>query len=140
MYFREFLGNLTRGMYILNDDFHKESSTRYQDVHNLALELGTIKQDMALLQSSVNKLLGLPVTQNTSVSNPVVATTGSSVPLQQQQPCTGTGRHTQGPISNIYEPRHVISSNVVFWQVSTLMSLCSLILSLETPNDVRSVA
>ena len=126
-------------MYILNDDFHKESSTRYQDVHNIALELGTIKQDMALLQSNVNKLLGLPVTLNTSVSNPVVATTGSSVPLQQQQPCTGTGRHTQGPISHIYEPRHVISSNVVFWQVLTQMSLCSLLLSLETPNDCQSV-
>ena len=35
---------------------------------------------------------------------------------------------------------HVISNNVAFWQVLTQMSLCSLRLSLETPNGVRSVA
>ena len=31
---------------------------------------------------------------------------------------------------------HVISNNVVFSQVGTQSSLCSLLLSLETPNDV----
>ena len=40
----------------------------------------------------------------------------------------------------IYEPQHVISNNVVFWQVQAQMSLCSHLLSLETPNDVQSVA
>ena len=39
-----------------------------------------------------------------------------------------------------YEPRHVISKNVAFWQVLTETSLCSLSLSLETPNAVQSVA
>ena len=39
-----------------------------------------------------------------------------------------------------YEPWHVISNNVVYWQVLTQTSLCSLLLSLETPNDVESVA
>ena len=41
---------------------------------------------------------------------------------------------------NIIEPRHVTSNNVAFWQVLTQTSLCSLLLSLETPNDVQSVA
>ena len=39
-----------------------------------------------------------------------------------------------------FEPRHVISNNVAFSQVKTQMSLCSLLLNLETPYDVRSVA
>ena len=38
-----------------------------------------------------------------------------------------------------YEPWHVISSNVVFWQVQTQTCLCSLLLSLETPNYCQSV-
>ena len=38
------------------------------------------------------------------------------------------------------EPGHVISNNVAFRQVKTLTSLCSLLLSLETPNNVHSVA
>ena len=40
----------------------------------------------------------------------------------------------------IYELRHVISNNMAFWPVYTQTSLCSLLLSLETPNDVQSVA
>ena len=32
------------------------------------------------------------------------------------------------------EPRHVISNNVAFWQVQTQASLCSPVLSLETPS------
>ena len=40
----------------------------------------------------------------------------------------------------ISEPRHVIINNVAFGQVYTQTSLCSLLLSLETPNDVQSVA
>ena len=32
-----------------------------------------------------------------------------------------------------FEPRHVISKNVAFWQVFTQTSLCSLFFSLETP-------
>ena len=40
----------------------------------------------------------------------------------------------------INEPRHVISNNVAFWQVQTRTSLCSLLLSLETPNGVQLVA
>ena len=39
-----------------------------------------------------------------------------------------------------YEPRQEISNNVAFWQVKTQTSLGSLILSLETPIDVQSVA
>ena len=39
-----------------------------------------------------------------------------------------------------FEPVHVISNNVVFWHVQTPTSLCSLLLSLETPNGVQSVA
>ena len=38
------------------------------------------------------------------------------------------------------EPWHVISNNVVFWQVYTQTNLCSLFWSLETPNAVQSVA
>ena len=38
------------------------------------------------------------------------------------------------------EQGHVISNNVAFWQVQTQTSLCSLLLSLETPIDVQSVA
>ena len=38
------------------------------------------------------------------------------------------------------EPRHEISDNLTFWQVQTQTSLCSLLLSLETPNSVQSVA
>ena len=92
MYFREFLGNLTRGMYILNDDFHKESSTRYQDVHNLVLELNAVKNNMTSLQSQVNKLLGVPNTQNTSTTSPVTASPQSSI-TSQPQLCTGTGTY-----------------------------------------------
>ena len=40
----------------------------------------------------------------------------------------------------IYEPRHEISNNLTFWQVKTWTSLCSLLLSLESPNDASSVA
>ena len=40
----------------------------------------------------------------------------------------------------INEPRHVTSNNVVFLHLLTQTSLCSLFLSLETPNDVQSVA
>ena len=43
--------------------------------------------------------------------------------------------HTQ-----TYEPVHEISNNVAFWNVQAQTSLCSLLLSLETPNAVRSVA
>ena len=35
------------------------------------------------------------------------------------------------------ERRHVVSNNVAFCQVSTQMSLCSLLLSLETHHDAR---
>ena len=38
------------------------------------------------------------------------------------------------------ERQHMISNNLAFWQVLTQMSLCSLLLSLETPNAVQSVA
>ena len=37
-----------------------------------------------------------------------------------------------------YDARLVISNNVTFWQVQTQTSLCSLSLSLETPNDAQS--
>ena len=39
-----------------------------------------------------------------------------------------------------YEPRHVISNNVAFWQVLPQTSLRGILLILETPNDVQSVA
>ena len=35
---------------------------------------------------------------------------------------------------NINEPWHVISNNVAFLQLKTQTSLCSLLLSLETPS------
>ena len=38
------------------------------------------------------------------------------------------------------ESRHVIFNNVAFWDVKTQTSMCSLLLGLNTPNDVRSVA
>ena len=38
------------------------------------------------------------------------------------------------------EPWLLISNNLNFWQVRTRTSLCSLLLSLETPNCVQSVA
>ena len=34
----------------------------------------------------------------------------------------------------------MLFNNVVIWQMWTQTSLCSLLLSLETPNDVRAVA
>ena len=42
--------------------------------------------------------------------------------------------------SLIIEPRHEISNNLTFWQVYTQRSLCSLLLGLETPSGVQSVA
>ena len=39
-------------------------------------------------------------------------------------------------INKTNEPWHVISNNVEFWQVKTQTSLCSFLLSLETPNHV----
>ena len=42
-------------------------------------------------------------------------------------------------MSLITEPVHEISNNLT-WQMLTQTSLCSLLLSLETPNDVESVA
>ena len=41
---------------------------------------------------------------------------------------------------HVFEPQHVISNNVAFGQIETQTSLYCLILSLETPNDVQSVA
>ena len=49
-------------------------------------------------------------------------------------------RRTTETIKHIFEPWHVISNNVAFWQVLTQTSLWSLLLSLETPNYVQSVA
>ena len=43
-------------------------------------------------------------------------------------------------LENIFEPRHEISNNVAFRHEYTKTSLCSLLLSLETPNGVQSVA
>ena len=37
----------------------------------------------------------------------------------------------------IIEPQHLISNNVAFWQVKTQTSLCSIHLSLETPNGLQ---
>ena len=42
--------------------------------------------------------------------------------------------------TDIYEPWHVISNNVAFWHVKTRANMYSLLLNLETPNDVWSVA
>ena len=39
-----------------------------------------------------------------------------------------------------YEQWHVISNNVAFLHVWTQISLYSLLLGVETPNDVQSVA
>ena len=39
-----------------------------------------------------------------------------------------------------FGPVHEISNNVALWHVKTRPSLCSLLLSLETPNGVQSVA
>ncbi|KAK3585721.1 hypothetical protein CHS0354_020289 [Potamilus streckersoni] len=57
---REYLGNLTRGLYILNNEFHAEQVIRYQDVHRLVMELDGVKHNIAVLKSSLNQLLGLP--------------------------------------------------------------------------------
>ena len=43
-------------------------------------------------------------------------------------------------VGDEFELWHVISNNVAFWHVKTRTSLCSLFLSLETPNGVQSVA
>ena len=43
-------------------------------------------------------------------------------------------------VETLYEPRHEISNNVAFWHEWTYASLFSLLLSLETPNYVHSVA
>ena len=50
------------------------------------------------------------------------------------------GSETEGKLHYTFEPWHVISNNVAFRQVWTQTSLCSLLLSLETPDDVQSVA
>ena len=44
------------------------------------------------------------------------------------------------PCSTQNEPWHVIYNNVVIWHLYTQTSLCSLVLSLETPNAFQSVA
>ena len=40
----------------------------------------------------------------------------------------------------INEPVHAFSNNVAFWHVYTQTSLCSFLLSLETPKWIQSVA
>ena len=93
--FREFLGNLTRGLYILNDDFHKESNIRYKDVHNLVVSLDDVKAKMTALQTQVNQLMG--VTGNPAPAPTVKpgaqapAVTGTHAPSTNTGACVGTG-------------------------------------------------
>ena len=49
-------------------------------------------------------------------------------------------RYEDGFLSFLYEPVHEISNNVALWHVKTRTSICRLLLSLETPNGVQSVA
>ena len=46
----------------------------------------------------------------------------------------------QEKVNKTFEARHEISNNLTFLQVQTRTGLCSLLLSLETPNGVQSVA
>lgn len=62
------MANITQGLYILNDEFHRENMIRYQDVHKLVLELSTARNDIANLQTAVNALLGKNVTAAQIVS------------------------------------------------------------------------
>ena len=48
--------------------------------------------------------------------------------------------YTQATTKLAFEPVHEISNYVAFRHVQTRTNLCNLLLSLETPNDVRSVA
>ena len=52
----------------------------------------------------------------------------------------GGGGHTRCRLLVMSEPRQVISNHVAIWQVKIQTSLCSLLLSQETPNEVQSVA
>jgi len=59
VYDRQFLGNLTRGLYILNDEYRKEALDRSHDVHQLELGISQTKNSMTQLQDAVNKLLSI---------------------------------------------------------------------------------
>ena len=53
---------------------------------------------------------------------------------------TKTNKVDIGGILNISEPRHEISNNFDILTSVARTSLCSILLSLETPNSVQSVA
>ena len=90
--FREFLGNLTRGLYILNDDFHKESNIRYKDVHNLAVSLDDVKTKMTALQNQVNQLTGITnIAPTVNSGTAASAVTGTHAPKTNTASCVGTG-------------------------------------------------
>jgi hypothetical protein len=69
---RQYLANLTQGLYILNDEFHRENMIRYQDVHQLVLHLNTAKNDISNLQVAMNTLLS----QNATAAH-IVGSTGT---------------------------------------------------------------
>ncbi|KAH3734492.1 uncharacterized protein LOC127850665 [Dreissena polymorpha] len=56
-YDREYLRNITQGLYILNNDFHRENLIRYQDVHRLVLELNEARSNISTLGALVEALI-----------------------------------------------------------------------------------
>lgn len=60
---REFLNNLTRGVYDLGKSLHGEIAVRMNDVHRLVVELGGVQNKLGLLQSQINDLKGANATE-----------------------------------------------------------------------------
>lgn len=80
---REFINNLTRGLYDLGKSLHSEIAIRMDDVHRLVDELRGVQNNVALLQSQVDELKGVNVTGKTpQIIQPVQSCTSKIYALQ----------------------------------------------------------
>lgn len=74
---RDFINNLTHGIYDLGKSLHSEISIRMDDVHRLVVELRGVQNNLALLQSQIDQLRG----GNSTVAVPQI--------IQQTGNCKG---------------------------------------------------
>lgn len=74
---RDFINNLTHGIYDLGKSLHSEISIRMDDVHRLVVELRGVQNNLALLQFQIDQLRG----GNSTVAVPQI--------IQQTGNCKG---------------------------------------------------
>lgn len=80
---REFINNLTRGLYDLGKSLHSEIAFRMDDVHRLVDELRGVQNNVAHLQSQIDELKGVNVTGKTpQIIQPVQSCTSKIYALQ----------------------------------------------------------